>query len=65
MKYFIIFISCISARLAPQISSLKDEYTFHFSNFLITSLCNSSTNYWFNITSLLTLLPENFLLKNL
>ena len=31
--------------------SLKDEYTFHFSNFLIICLFNSSANCWFEIIS--------------
>ena len=55
----------MSARSAPQILFLKDGYTFRFSKFLIISLCNSSANSWFDITSLLKLLPEDFLLKNL
>ena len=37
-------IDCISARAAPQILSLKDEYTFTFSKFLTIGLCNSSAN---------------------
>ena len=49
-----LFINCISTKLAAQILSLKDEYTFCFSNFLIIGLCNSSTNSWFNIILLLT-----------
>ena len=35
----------ISARLAPQIMSLKYGYLFRFSSFLITGLCNSSANF--------------------
>ena len=35
-------INCIQARSTPQILSLKDEYTFHFLNFLVIGLCNSS-----------------------
>ena len=31
----------INARSAPQILSLKDKYTLHFSNFAITVLCSS------------------------
>ena len=38
--------------------SIKDEYTFRFSNFLIIGLCNSSANSWFDIISLLTPLRE-------
>ena len=34
-------INCISARLAPHILSLKDEYTSHFLNFLVNALTNS------------------------
>ena len=41
-KYLIpllyLLISCISARLQPQILSLKEEYTFLFLNFLIIVL---------------------------
>ena len=40
-------INCISARSVPQILSLKREYTFHFSNVLITGLCNSLSISWF------------------
>ena len=36
--------NCISTISAPQILSIKDEYIFHFSNFLIIGLCNSSAN---------------------
>ena len=39
---------------------LKDDYSC-FSNFLIIGFCNSSANSWFNITSLLLLLPEDFI----
>ena len=55
----------MSVRSAPQILSLKDEYTFHFSGFLIIGLCSSSNNCWFGIISLLTPLPEDVLMKNL
>ena len=34
----------ISPRTAPQILSLKDDYTFRFSSFLIIGLRNSSAN---------------------
>ena len=47
----------------PQIFSLKDEYTFHFLNFLIIGLFNSSANSWFDIILLLTPLLENILWK--
>ena len=50
-------------RLAPQILFLKREYTFRFTNFLIITLCSSSSNSSFGITSLLTQLPEDFLSK--
>ena len=46
-------------RLAPQILFLKREYTFRFTNFLIITLCSSSSNSSFGITSLLTQLPED------
>ena len=54
-------ITWISARSAPQI---KDECTFHFSNFLLIGQCNYSSNCWFGIISLLTVPPEYFLLKH-
>ena len=34
-------INCISARLAPHILSLKDEYTSHFLNFLVNPVTDS------------------------
>ena len=30
----------MSAKSAPRIMYIKDEYTFHFSNFLIIDLCS-------------------------
>ena len=39
-----LLINCISARSAPQILSIKGEYTFIFLNFLIAGLCNFSAN---------------------
>ena len=68
-----LLINCISGRSAPQILSLKDNYIFRFSSFLITGLCNSVANSWFGISSLITPLPptlfarvaENVLSKNL
>ena len=53
-------INCISVKSAPQISSIKDECTFHFSDFLITGLSNSSVNSWFEIISLLAAPPKGF-----
>ena len=38
-------------RSAPQILSIKDEYTFRFLQFLIIGLCNSSANSLFEIFS--------------
>ena len=58
-----LLISCISARYAPQILSMKGECTFLTLN-LITGLCNSSANCWSDIFSFLTPLPEVFLSKN-
>ena len=68
-----LLINSISARSAPQISSIKDDYTFRFSYILVTGLCNSSANScvvkfkerWFIIFSFLTASPEAFLLRNL
>ena len=56
-----LLINCISARSAPQIFSIKDECTFHFSNFLIITLCCSSANFSLNIISFLIAPPEVFL----
>ena len=55
-----LFYNWISARLAPQILSVKVESTFRFSSFLIIGLCNSSANSWFEIISLLSVSPEDF-----
>ena len=60
-----LLINCISAGSAPQILSIKDECTFLFLNFLIIGLCNSSTNYLFEIFSFLTVPPDVLLSKNL
>ena len=61
-----LLINCISTRSAPQITlSLKDEYTFRFSDFLIIGLCNSSANSWFGITQFLTAPAGDVLSKNL
>ena len=52
-----LLINGISARSLPQILSIKGEYTFQFSNFLIIGLCNSlakSKGLWFVIFSFLT-----------
>ena len=46
-----LLTNSISARLAPQILSIKDECTFRFSNFLIIGLSNFSVNCWFDIFS--------------
>ena len=56
-----LLINCISARSESQILSLKDEYNFHFSNFLIVVLCNVSADSWFAIISFLKPLLENVL----
>ena len=71
----------LNPTLAPQILSLKDEYTLSFLDFQVIGLYNSSANCWFDIFSLLiahlsrvakvsdqvrvTALPEDFLSKNL
>ena len=46
-----LLINCISAGLAPQILSMKDECTFLFLNLLIIGLCNSSANSMLEIFS--------------
>ena len=50
---FYLLINCLSTRLAPQLLSLKDDYTLHFLNFIITGICNFPANCWFVIISLL------------
>lgn len=47
-----LLTNCILARSAPQIFSLKDEYTFRFPNFLMISLCSFLARAWFDITAL-------------
>ena len=39
-----LLVNGISARSAPEILSLKDDYTFFISGFVIIGLCNSSAN---------------------
>ena len=65
-----LLLNCISDFEAPQILSLRDEYTFRFSNFLITFFCNSLANCWVSeITTELIVVPlcvvKDFLSKNL
>ena len=60
-----LFIICISDRSAPQILSIKDEYTVLVLSFLIISLCYSLPNSLFDILSFLIPLLEVFLSKNL
>ena len=38
-------INCISARSAPHILPIEDDYNFLFLNLLIIGVCNSSANY--------------------
>ena len=59
-KKRILQLNCILVKSAPQISSIKDECTFHFSDFLITGLSNSSVNSWFEIISRLAAPPKGF-----
>ena len=44
----------MSARSAPQILSIKGEYPFLFSNFLVICVCNSSANFLLEIILFLT-----------
>ena len=59
-----LLIHCISARSAVQVLPVKDECLFHFSNVLLTGLCNSSGNTWFGIITLLMARPKDSLSKN-
>ena len=45
-----LLINCVSAKSAPQMFSVKEEYNQRFLNFLIIGLCNSSGNCWFDFT---------------
>ena len=58
-----LLISCISARSAPQILSIKDECTFLFLHFLIIDLCNSSADSLLDIIPFVTVPPEVFYQK--
>ena len=60
-----LFIDYLSVRSVPHILSLKDEYTFGFSNILGIGSCNSSDYCWFGIILLLIAQPEDFLSNNL
>ena len=42
----------MSAKSAPQVISIKDEYTFRFSGFLMTGLCKSLGNSSFQMIPL-------------
>ena len=56
-----LLINCISARSTYQVFSTKDECTFRFLHFLISRLCSSSTNRWFDMISPLTEPPAVYL----
>ena len=53
----------MSVRPTPKILSMKGKYAFCFSSFLVIGLCNSLANFYFEIFSSLTPLPNNLLLK--
>ena len=53
-----LLINCISSTSATQIIFLTVDYTLHFSNFLITGLCNYSANCSFKIVSFLIAPPK-------
>ena len=63
-----LLVKCISAQKAPKlILSLQDEYSLHFSRFLIIGLRNFSANCWFDIIadlSRVTTPPKHHLLQN-
>ena len=52
-----VIINGISARSAPQILSIKVDFTFLFLNFLIIALCNSSANSLLEMILFLIPLP--------
>ena len=43
-----LLINCIFCKSGQKISSLKEEHTLGFKNFLIVGLCNSSAICWFS-----------------
>ena len=57
-----LLFNCKPTRSAPKMLSIKGDYTFRFSNFLIISLHNSSANSWLGIISLLAA-PTDVLLS--
>ena len=64
MSLLYLLINYISAKSTPHMFSLKDEYTLCLLNFVIIGLCNYSAHCWFNIISLSTAPPADFLSKN-
>ena len=58
-----LLINCISERSTTQILSIKVEFSFLFSNFLVIGLCNSSVNSLLSIISFLIAPPAVFLQK--
>lgn len=43
-----LLITCIPAKSAPPMVSLREEYTLHLLNMLITSFRNSLVSCWFS-----------------
>ena len=60
-----VHINDMSVRSAPQILSIKDEYTVIFLYYLITGLYNCSANSLSDIISFLIAPPEVYLPKKL
>ena len=57
-------INCIYASSAPEILYTKGDCTFLFLNFLIVSLCNSTSNSLLEFFSFSSVSPEVFLSKH-
>ena len=47
-----LFNNCLSAKSAPQILFLNEEYAFLFSNFLIIGLWSSTANFIFSLLAI-------------
>ena len=64
-RILIIFkgLSSIKKCLRPKSEPLKNEYTFRFSNFLIIALYNYSAYSLFDLSLLLTTLPDKFFIE--
>ena len=64
LYYTYLLIKCLLDQSnICQILSVRDEYTFHFSNFLIIGLCSSLATCWFGIILLCNSTPRRLFIK--